>query len=180
MPITGCKFSREYTRLSFALVEVQNTGRVWGRQKNVRGAGGAMTTTCAGSLPVLCGLSSGLLVTYIGIYFHYFNRLCRSEKLATSYWHTFLLRNGSEPGELTTRERLSLTQGRTITLLVQRCSQRVNSCKRGRAQPSLEEQCHDTAVLSKRWEHVSRFSQQGHGALLLSRVAEHAHASHTM
>jgi len=34
--ITGCKFSRESPLLSLALVEVQNTGRVWCRQKNVR------------------------------------------------------------------------------------------------------------------------------------------------
>jgi transposase-like protein len=42
--LTGCKFSREHTRLSLALVEVQNKGRVWCRQTNVREAGGAMTT----------------------------------------------------------------------------------------------------------------------------------------
>jgi hypothetical protein len=34
--ITGCKFSREHILLSLALVEVQNNGRVWCRQKNVR------------------------------------------------------------------------------------------------------------------------------------------------
>src|SRR5215468_8562786 len=34
--ITGCKFSREHTLLSLALVEVQTKGRVWCRQKNVR------------------------------------------------------------------------------------------------------------------------------------------------
>src|SRR5262249_34342147 len=34
--ITGCKFSREHTLLSLALVEVQNKGRGWCRQKNVR------------------------------------------------------------------------------------------------------------------------------------------------
>jgi hypothetical protein len=34
--LTGCKFSREHTLLSLALVEVQNKGRVWCRQKNVR------------------------------------------------------------------------------------------------------------------------------------------------
>jgi hypothetical protein len=33
--ITGCKFSREHILLFLALVEVQNTGRVWCRQKNV-------------------------------------------------------------------------------------------------------------------------------------------------
>jgi hypothetical protein len=42
--ITGCKFSRAHTPLSLALVEVQNKGRVWCRQKNVRQAGVAMTT----------------------------------------------------------------------------------------------------------------------------------------
>src|SRR5262249_33521861 len=31
-----CKFSSEHTLLSLALVEVQNKGRVWCRQKNVR------------------------------------------------------------------------------------------------------------------------------------------------
>ena len=36
MYLTGCKFSREPPLLSLALVEVQNTGRVWCRQKNVR------------------------------------------------------------------------------------------------------------------------------------------------
>jgi transposase len=35
LDITGCKFSREHTLLSLALVEVQNKGRVWCRQKNV-------------------------------------------------------------------------------------------------------------------------------------------------
>lgn len=39
-----CK--RAYTA-RLALVEVQNTGRVWCRQKHVRRAGGARTPTCA-------------------------------------------------------------------------------------------------------------------------------------
>src|SRR5262249_54372808 len=34
--LTDCKFSREHPLLSLALVEVQNKGRVWCRQKNVR------------------------------------------------------------------------------------------------------------------------------------------------
>jgi hypothetical protein len=42
--LTGCKFSREHTLLSSALVKVQHKGRVWCRQKNVREAGGAMPT----------------------------------------------------------------------------------------------------------------------------------------
>jgi hypothetical protein len=37
------------------------------------------------SLPVFRVLSNGLLATYAYIFFHYFNRLWRSEKLATSY-----------------------------------------------------------------------------------------------
>jgi hypothetical protein len=45
--LTGCKFSRAHTRLALALVEVQNQGRVECRQKNIRKAGGAITTTCA-------------------------------------------------------------------------------------------------------------------------------------
>jgi DDE superfamily endonuclease len=73
--LTGCKFSREPTLLSLALMEVQNQGRVWCRQNNAREARGAMTTTGAGSLPVLCGLSRGLLATYVCMFFHYFNRL---------------------------------------------------------------------------------------------------------
>src|SRR5215467_9317264 len=79
--LTGCTFCREHTLLSLALVEVQNKGRVWCRQKNIREAGGAMMTKCACSLPVLFVLSSGLLATYACIFFHYFNRLWRSEKL---------------------------------------------------------------------------------------------------
>jgi hypothetical protein len=34
--ITDCKFSREHPLLALALVEVQNKGRVWCRQKNVQ------------------------------------------------------------------------------------------------------------------------------------------------
>jgi hypothetical protein len=34
--VSGCKFSREPPLLSLALVEGQNKGRVWCRQKNVR------------------------------------------------------------------------------------------------------------------------------------------------
>src|SRR5262249_10931256 len=83
--VTGCKFCREHTLLSLALVEVQNKGRVWCRQKNVRKVGGAMMTKCACSLPVLFVLSSGLLATYACIFFHYFNSLWQSAKLATSY-----------------------------------------------------------------------------------------------
>jgi len=45
--LTGCTFSREHTLLSLALVEVQNKGRVWCRQKNVRQAGVTMATKCA-------------------------------------------------------------------------------------------------------------------------------------
>jgi len=42
--LTGCKFSREHTLLSLALVEVQNKGRVGCRQTNVWKARVAITT----------------------------------------------------------------------------------------------------------------------------------------